>query len=155
MFSSGGEYGRKDITPVSDSRLDEKWDGIFHELSKEELKLKYPDQIRLRKRSGYYHYRAPGGQNCPDVELQIRSFILDHCTLNFDNTLIVGHGRWFLLFQKILHDLSVEKFLDMKSNVKCDNASVSVYNFNESTIVAGGNFTPWKGKIPEISTECA
>src|SRR3989344_1429628 len=43
----------------TDSRLDEKWDGIFHELSKADIEKCYPEQVRLRRRQGYYHYRAP------------------------------------------------------------------------------------------------
>lgn len=149
------ELGRTDI-PVTDPRLDEKWDGIFHELSKAEIEWRYPDQIKLRKRAGYYHFRAPGGQNCPDVELQIRSFVTERLLVpNPKNMLIVGHGRWFLLFQRLIHNLSVEKFLEMKEHSECENASVTLYTIDTMTDDIPQSITPWKGKIEEVSSECA
>lgn len=105
----------------------EKWDGIFHELTAEEIQQRYPEQIRLRERSGFYHCRAPGGENCPDVEMRIRSFSADLETLYGDRqVLVVGHENWFLLFQKIRRMLSVEDFLFLKQR-GCKNCSITTY----------------------------
>lgn len=138
---------------IADSRLDEKWDGIFHELSKSDIERLHPEQIHLRKRSGYYHYRAPGGESCPDVEIRIRSLLYDPA-LSGKRILIVGHGRWFIILQKILHGLTVEEFLELKS-VTQDNCSVTEYLLDQPILATVNSVTPWKGELPEQDTELA
>jgi broad specificity phosphatase PhoE len=146
----------EDAQPICDSRLDEKWDGIFHELSRAEIELRYPDQLRLRKRSGYYHFRAPGGENCPDVEMRIRSFLTEHFSSpDNGNGLIVGHGRWFLILQKLLHRLNVEQFLTLKKRDDCKNCSITVYQIETDLSVVPSPITPWEGQIEEVASECA
>ncbi len=155
--------------PVTDSRLDEKWDGIFHELSKKEIEERYPEQIRLRKRSGYYHYRAPGGENCLDVEMRIRSFMSDLILKDRAHDvhagkkascceLIVCHGRWFQIFQRYFHNLSLEDFLEMKKNSENHNCSVTLYDHYEPGNgywgIPGPN-TPWKGILEETENSFA
>lgn len=147
------ELGTPAVTPLTDSRLDEKWDGIFHELSKSDIEKLYPEQLKLRKRSGYYHYRAPGGESCPDTEIRIRSFINDP-NLDDKHVLVVGHGRWFLILQKILHNLSVEQFLELKKK-GVDNCSVTEYDFSSMPVLPQEAIVPWKGHLTEQTTELA
>ena len=138
-----------------DSRLDEKWDGIFHELSMSDIERFYPEQLRLRARSGYYHYRAPGGESCPDAELRIRSFLSDPMVAN-QHIVIVGHGRWAILLHKILFGLTVEEFLKLKTEGLKDggteNCSVIEYSTNPLSYKC---VVPWKGQLPEQETEPA
>lgn len=141
------------IVPLTDSRLDEKWDGIFHELSKDDLEKFYPDQVKIRKRSGWYHYRAPGGESGPDVELRIRSFINDP-VLTGKKVLIVGHGRWQILLQKLLHNLTVEEFLKLKAQ-KIPNCSVIEYKKDSSFESLPKIITPWDGHLLDQKTEFA
>jgi broad specificity phosphatase PhoE len=158
------DYDPLKIQPVQDSRLDEKWDGIFHELTKKEIENRYPEQLRLRKRAGYYHYRAPGGESCPDAELRIKSFIQEHLAEPFYPpgspcyVMIIGHGRWFQIFQKIIHELSVEEFLTLKSTA--DNHPCAVTVYQASTYRSGlesipQSIVPWKGKVQTSATELA
>ena len=147
------ELGTPAIVPLTDSRLDEKWDGIFHELSKSDIEKLYPEQLRLRKRSGYYHYRAPGGENYPDTEARIRSFINDP-NLDDKHVLVAGHGRWFLILQKMLHNLSVEQFLELKKK-GVENCSVTEYDFYSIPVSSQEAIVPWKGHIIEQDTELA
>ena len=149
------ELGCSHIVPISDSRLYEKWDGIFHELSMAEIMSRYPDQIRSRKKTGYYHYRAPGGQNCPDVEMQVRSFLSDYCIGNHQKILCVGHGRWSKIFRKLFHDLSIEEYLQRLDTENCDNASVNVYTFSKEGNIDHGSVTPWEGKLSTIQNTYA
>jgi 2,3-bisphosphoglycerate-dependent phosphoglycerate mutase len=153
-----------DITPITDPRLDEKWDGIFHELSKKEVGEKYPEQVRLRKRSGYYHYRAPGGESCPDVELRIRSFVQNELLLRQGTPalpngeadgcdLIVCHGRWSQVFQKYLRGLSVEEFLHIKEKSDNPNCSITIYNSAGKTLINCVN--PWEGVLAKDETTFA
>ncbi len=146
-------YAPEASIPIVDSRLDEKWDGIFHELSRSDIKRLYPEQIRLRERSGYYHYRAPGGENCPDVEIRVRSF-LSEPSFSGKNILVVGHGRWFSVLHKIIHDLTVEVFMRWKDR-KQENCSVTEYLFDRSMPFPINSVTPWEGKLPEQDTELA
>lgn len=149
------------INPITDARLDEKWDGIFHELSKSEIEMSYPEQVRLRKRSGYYHYRAPGGESCPDVELRIRSFIEGELLASNPESsedtegcdLIVCHGRWLQVCHKLLRRLTVEEFLYNVKNVEVPNCSVTVYSFNGRLLMECGN--PWEGKLEKGNTTFA
>ena len=145
----------RETVPTCDSRLDEKWDGIFHELSKAELQIRYPEQIRLRKRAGYYHFRAPGGESCPDVELRIRSFLQEYRTSDCEQALVVGHGRWILLAQKIIQKLSVEQFLESKEREACQNCSVTTFSLSNDSEMVLEAVTPWKGKLVEVKTELA
>ena len=153
-----------EITPITDPRLDEKWDGIFHELSKKEVGEKYPEQVRFRKRSGYYHYRAPGGESCPDVELRIRSFVESELLLQQSTPahpngeadgcdLIVCHGRWSQVFQKYLHGLSVEEFLHIKEKSDNPNCSITIYNASAKTLINCVN--PWEGVLAKDETTFA
>jgi len=140
----------------TDSRLDEKWDGIFHELSKRDIRESYHDQVKMKKRSGYYHYRAPGGENCPDVELRIRSFLSDPMIAG-KRVLILGHGRWGLLLYKILYGLSVEEFLKLKNDgLKDGSENCSVIEYPRNRALFPFKCTvPWKGQLPEQETEHA
>lgn len=154
------------IVPVTDSRLDEKWDGIFHELTMSEIEERYPEQIRLRDRSGYYHYRAPGGENCSDVELRITDFVRDlgrpnRLGRNFGRQagsigsigcrLILCHGRWFQIFKKVIHGLSVDEFLAKSSSGS--NCAVTVYNPQMEVLL--GSYVPWKGMLDGGETNFA
>ncbi|MEI6843550.1 MAG: phosphoglycerate mutase family protein [bacterium] len=145
------------IKEVQDSRLNEKWDGIFHDLSKSEITKRYPDQILLRKRAGYHMYRAPGGENVPDAEMRIISFLAEYMNMMIEkNVLVVGHGRWFQIFRKVFHGWSVEKFLEIKKTEEPKNCSVSMYDkYALIQRTLGTHVVPWEGKITEMKTELA
>ena len=141
------------LTPIIDSRLDEKWDGIFHELSRADVERLYPEQIKLRKLVGYYHHRAPGGESCPDVEIKIRNLLSDPIIAG-KRLLAVGHGRWFVIFQKVIHNLSVDEFLQLKDQGS-ENCSVTEYLFENIPKSPSESFVPWKGYLEEQKTELA
>ncbi len=145
--------GQQHLLTNQDARLDEKWDGIFHELSRVEIEQSYPEQIRLRNRAGYYHYRAPGGESCPDVELRIRS-ILSEIEEKYANkhVLLVGHGNWFLLFQKVRHTLSIPAFLELRQR-GYKNCAVTTYPDLLQTLPAP--VVPWEGRLSENKTSFA
>lgn len=92
---------------IEDSRLAEAQRGIYHHMSREEIAAKYPEELARRDREGLYHYRPPGGENWPDVEMRIHSFL---GTLARDyvgrRVLVVTHGHWLALLRKVAHGQS-------------------------------------------------
>lgn len=87
-----------------DPRLDEWWKGIWYEYDEAYIDRWYPDEERIRKRAGVYHYRPPGGESGADVECRIRAFLTD-LRLNHagQNVLVVGHGRWIQWLHKVVN----------------------------------------------------
>lgn len=143
------------VKPYEDPRLAEAQRGIWHTLTREEIKRHYPMEIIRKEREGLYHHRPFGGENWPDVELRIHSFL---GTLNRDcggkKALIVVHGHWLILFQKLVHHFSTKEALSRYQQRLAANASITVYNSYENDRRSHlhlsphfNNFVPWKGKI--------
>lgn len=137
---------------IEDSRLGEAQRGIFHCLTEYQIKDKYPEELLRKDREGSFHYRPLGGENCPDVELRIHSF-LNTLRNDYDSkrVLVVVHNQWMALLQKILTGAGYEEtMLKYKPNL-FKNASVTVYKKS----LSGGdklnlemeNFTPWENKL--------
>lgn len=97
------------IYKIQDFRLDEWWKGIFHSMTKEEIRKYYPLEPKIRDREGWYQYRPPQGESGKDVELRIYNFLVDnksnYAVFRDDlekNWLIFGHGRICSFMEKIL-----------------------------------------------------
>jgi broad specificity phosphatase PhoE len=67
---------------VVEERLREIDFGILDGLSPEGVEAKYPEEVRRRQKEGKYWYRAPGGENRPDVRLRLHS-LLDTITREY------------------------------------------------------------------------
>lgn len=116
--------------PNMDARLDEWWRGIWHTMSKEDIARLYPLEEKIKQREGWYNYRAPGGQSGPDVELQIRSFLSDFmfgCYRDVPNILIVGHGKWAILFWRIIMGASVDEAEHRMKISPFGNCSIAIF----------------------------
>ena len=83
-----------------DIRLREKEFGRLHGLSKEQIKEKYPDEIKFRNIEGKFYYRLLGGENYPDVAMRVHSF-MDKLVRDFGGkqVLIVTHQVVYNLFR--------------------------------------------------------
>lgn len=143
-----------------DPRLAEAQRGIYHFLTKAEMEVKYPEELARKDREGLYHYRPPGGENWPDIELRIHSFL---GTLARDyerqRVLIVGHGHWLLLFQRLIEHFSIDEAVEMYLGKRIfANASVTHYQGTTKASIKDGlikqrldliqsNFVPWEGKM--------
>jgi broad specificity phosphatase PhoE len=126
-----------------DPRLAEGQRGIWHTMTNEQIAALYPFEIE----------RPLGGENWPDMELRIHSFL---GTLNRDcedqNVLIVLHGHWLILFQRLIHHFSIDEAILRYHEAVFGNASVTVY---ESGMIEGKsrlilkeeNINPWRGRI--------
>ena len=109
-------------------RLAEGQRGIWHTMTKAQIKKRYPGELERKERDGLYHYRPIGGENWPDIELRIHSFL---GTLSRDcedqKVIAVVHGHWQILFQRLIHHFSIAEALDRYHNHTAENASVTMY----------------------------
>ena len=137
-----------DVKIYEDSRLAEAQRGIYHAMTREDLVKFWPDEIRRKEREGLYHYRAPGGENWPDVELRIHSFL---GTLARDQAnkrvCIVVHGFWLILFQKLIDHFSVDEALERYKLGTVENASVTVYETEKGRLAFKDHIVPWVGSV--------
>ncbi len=136
-----------------DARLAEANRGIYHTYTREEIRTHFPKELERKEREGLYHHRPIGGENWPDIELRIHSFL---GTLARDcggkSVLIVVHGFWLILFQRLMHHFPIEEAEARYKGQVVPNASVTAY---ESSELTGGRLTlmsdepavPWKGNI--------
>ncbi len=141
-----------------DARLAEGQRGIYHTYTRDELMRYFPKEIERKKREGLYHHRPIGGENWPDIELRIHSFL---GTLARDGdgkrVLIVGHGHWLILFQKLLEHFGIEEAERRYREGAVANASVTMFEgFPRKTSVftrlvenKGMYAVPWKGILEE------
>lgn len=135
-----------------DPRLAEAQRGIWHTMTKAQIDQCFPHESARKRREGLYHYRPLGGENWPDVELRIHSFL---GTLSRDyagqNVLMVVHAHWLILFQRLMHRFSIEKALTRYKAGVFENASVTAYAdvWTEGVhrlTLHSENVVPWKGK---------
>jgi broad specificity phosphatase PhoE len=128
------ERGRKSLfasDPTMDARLDEWWRGIWHTMSKDDIAKYYPLEEKIQQREDWYHYRAPGGQSGPDVELQIRSFLNDFFSgvyRDLGTILIIGHGKWEILFWRLMMGATIEEAKERWQTNPFTNCSVTFFS---------------------------
>ena len=139
-----------DAHVYEDPRLAEGQRGIWHTMTEEEIRENFPGEIERKEREGLYHYRAPGGENWPDIELRIHSFL---GTLNRDydnmNVLIVVHGHWLILFRRLVHHFSIVEAVEKYRTAVVKNASVTLYKGlkhkgKSMMILTEENIVPWE-----------
>lgn len=139
-----------DAHVYEDPRLAEGQRGIWHTMTQKEIRENFPGEIERKEREGLYHYRAPGGENWPDIELRIHSFL---GTLNRDydnmNVLIVVHGHWLILFRRLVHHFSIAEAVDKYRTAVVKNASVTLYKGlkhkgKSMLVLTEENIVPWE-----------
>ena len=136
-----------------DARLAEGQRGIWHTMTGNQIAERYPDELIRRDREDLYHFRPLGGENWPDMELRIHSFL---GTLNRDcedlKVLVVVHAHWLILFQRLVHRFSIAEAMCRYREAVVDNASVTVYEGRvierkSRLILIEENTNPWFGKM--------
>lgn len=142
-----------DVRVYEDPRLAEGQRGIYHIMTKNEVRKFFPAELERKEREGLYHYRPLGGENWPDIELRIHSFL---GTLNRDyegqRLLMIVHGHWLILFQRLIHHFSIEEAMIRYKNGVFQNASVTIYKGQliqgkSRLILLEENIVPWKDKL--------
>jgi broad specificity phosphatase PhoE len=144
----------KILVPDAKARVDERMReterGIWHSLTREEIEKSFPFEIERKKREGLYHYRPWGGENWPDVQLRIRSFLE---TVNRDQggkrVLFVVHGHWLILLEMLLQHFSIEEAERRYRDEVVENCSVTVYVSESGSRLrlVDHNIVPWRGKL--------
>lgn len=136
-----------------DPRLAEAQRGIYHTMTREQLRARFPEEIKRKDREGLYHYRPFGGENWPDVELRIHSF-LDTLARDYggERVLIVVHGHWLLLFQRLIHHFSIDEAVQRYKAGVFENASITGYcgksvNGKSRLVLKAENAVPWNGLV--------
>lgn len=139
-----------------DPRLAEAQRGIYHSMTHTQLEARFPEELVRRDREGLYHYRPLGGENWPDVELRIHSFL---GTLSRDcggdKVMIVVHGHWLVLFQRLIHHFSIEDAVIRYHQRLAANCSVTVYRGRRAGLIGRSRLelvldkhVPWQRIIP-------
>ncbi len=103
-----------------DNRLREKEFGRLHGYKTEEIKEKYPEEFEDRERDGKYWYRLPRGENYPDVEARIHSF-LDKLARDYggSNVLVVTHQVCYKMFRALFEHLGEKEVLALEETSNC------------------------------------
>jgi len=136
-----------------DPRLAEAQRGIWHAMTREEMRECCPWEFDRKDREGLYHYRAPGGENWPDVEMRIHSFLSTVSRdLDGQDVLMVVHGHWLILFQRLIHHFSIDEVLKRYREALFENASVTAYTAGSykskpRLVLERQNIVPWKGLV--------
>ncbi len=115
-----------------DNRVREKEFGVLHGLTGEAIREQFPEHYRARKRDGKYWHRLLGGENYPDVEFRLHSFL---GTLVRDwprkNVLIAAHQVPCILFRALFEHLREEEVLTLGDY---NNCGISEYIIDESKL---------------------
>lgn len=109
-----------EVPVYKDNRLREKEFGRLHGLTKEEIKSKYPEEVSDRERDGKYWYRLPRGENYPDVESRVHSF-LDKLVRDYaeKRVLVVTHQVPYLMFRSLFEHLDEQGVLSLGDVPNC------------------------------------
>lgn len=136
-----------------DARLDEANRGIWHTMTDEQIRTRFPEEFARKDREDLYHHRPLGGENWPDMELRGHSF-LGTLARDYDdeNVLVVGHGHWLVILQRLIHHFSIEEAMRRYKENIFENTSVTVYESLESRgclrlVLMQENVIPWKDKL--------
>lgn len=144
-----------------DARLAEANRGVFHVMTRDEIERHFPFELKRKDREGLYHFRPLGGENWPDIELRIHSFL---STLSRDcddaKVCIVVHGHWLILFQRLVERFSIEEAERRYHGAVVKNASVTWYEAERvcgkpRLVLREHNVVPWDGVVPEAPSSPA
>lgn len=113
---------------VIEERIREIEFGILDGLSPEGMRVKYPEEVRRRAKEGKYYYRPPGGENRPDVNLRVHSFI-DTLVRDYvgKNVAVVCHSVVVLCFRHLFERWDESEYLQVDREEDVKNASITTY----------------------------
>lgn len=136
-----------------DPRLAEAQRGIWHIMTPDQVMLRFPEEVARKEREGLYHYRPFGGENWPDIEQRIHSFLGTLCRdYEGQHVVLVGHGHWLILFDRLIQHFSINEAMARYKAGTMENASVTIYegmnlNGKSRLVLKESNIVPWKDKL--------
>jgi broad specificity phosphatase PhoE len=141
-----------DRKPIVDSRLQEAQRGVYHHMTHAQVEEAFPGEARRMRKEGLYHFRPIGGENWPDMEIRVRSFLetlrAEHSR---ESIAIVCHGNWLVVFEMIVQGWTIEEGLAAYKKTK--NCGVTIHypydpkSKRVSNLCTGYyNFAPWEGQ---------
>ncbi len=154
VFTSG--YTRTHAIPkaarysfVQSELLNERDQGLMHLLGPGEFFTTFPEE-QVKINESYYHYRAPDGENCVDVEARLTRFLLEEQRLLGANSVFIsGHGITGRCFRKILTGGTEADWHSWRGLANC---SISVYQKISGRFeCVSYNHIPWKGQLDDGS----
>jgi broad specificity phosphatase PhoE len=93
----------------------EKEFGRLHGLLPRNIKERFPIEYAARERDGKYWYRFPGGENYPDVEMRLSSFIEKISRQYPGRSLLIVTHQGMYIFTCLLPTLFLSFFLSLFS----------------------------------------
>lgn len=133
---------------VEDPRLAEAQRGFWHSMTRDAVEARYPNELERIRREGLYHYRPFGGENWPDVELRIHSFLDTLCRDHARGAVvIVGHGHWILLFRRLIERFSIqEAVVRLNNGEMAANCSISHFasSWRRPALHHVRDISPWE-----------
>ncbi len=104
----------------TDNRIREKEFGVLHGYTTGQIRTLFPFEFESREREGKYWYRLPGGENYPDVEQRLHSF-LDKLVRDYagKNVLVVTHQVPVKLFRALFEHLGEKEVLALEDTPNC------------------------------------
>ena len=118
---------------IEEERIREKEFGSFDNLTADGIKHFYPREAERKEREKKYYYRAPGGENYPDIALRIHS-LLGTIVREYSkkNILIISHSIVILMFRKLLERMSEEQVLELDKKDELKNASITHFAYDKN-----------------------
>jgi 2,3-bisphosphoglycerate-dependent phosphoglycerate mutase len=114
---------------VVEERVREIEFGIMDGIDRATFRKLFPSEADRRERDGKYYYRAPGGENRPDVRLRVHS-VLD--TLNRDyvgmKVLVVCHSVVVLAFRSLIERWEEDEYLQVDKEDDVKNCGLTIYD---------------------------
>lgn len=127
MFSRGLGFP-PNMKGVVDERIRELEFGILDGLTPDGIAAKYPEEIARRTKEGKYWYRPPGGENRPDVNLRIHSFLGTLTrSARGKNVAVICHSVVVMCFRHLLERWGETDYLKVDAEDDVRNGSVTRY----------------------------
>lgn len=133
---------------IEDARIAEAQRGIWHAMPEHAIDAHFPYERARRDKEGIYYYRPFGGENWPDLEIRIHSFIETLFRLHRgQRVLLCVHGHWHMAFERIMHNFSTDELIRRYREDVAPNGSVTVYkgalvNGRPQLVLAQKTFAP-------------
>lgn len=133
---------------IEDARVAEAQRGIWHAMSEVAIDACFPYERARRDKEGLYYYRPFGGENWPDLEIRIHSFIETLFRLHRgQRVLLCVHGHWHIAFERIMQNLTTDETIRRYKEDVAPNGSITIYkgtmiNGRPQLVLAKQTFVP-------------